>query len=104
MLAITNSQSYGAIFKINPGASFSDGKFNLCLIEPVGKLKALKALSLATKGNHIKLPEVKTFLSSFPLTIFSKEPVVYEMDGEVFEPQNEFKVEIFPKKIKFLVP
>ena len=104
LVAITNSQSYGAIFKINPGASFSDGKFNLCLIEPVGKLKALKALSLATKGNHIKLPEVKTFLFSLPLKIFSKEPVVYEMDGEVFKPENEFKVEIFSKKIKFLVP
>jgi YegS/Rv2252/BmrU family lipid kinase len=104
LIAITNSQSYGAIFKINPGASVSDGKFNLCLIEPVGKIKALKDLFLATKGSHIKMPETKNFLFSLPLKIFSKEPLIYEMDGEVFEPENEFKVEIFPKKIKFLVP
>ncbi len=103
LAAITNSQSYGGIFKINPGASVSDGKFNLCLIEPVGKLKALNTLFLATKGNHVKVPEVKTFLFSFPLKIFSKEPVLYETDGEVFGPENNFKVEIFSKKIKVLV-
>lgn len=39
LLAITNTQSYGAVFKINPGAEFSDGKFNLCLIKPVKKSK-----------------------------------------------------------------
>lgn len=103
LVAITNSPSYGAIFKINPGALVFDGKFNLCLIEPVGKLKALKTLFMATKGNHIKVPEVKTFLFSLPIIIKTKEPLIYEMDGEVFEPKNQFKVEILSKKLKFLV-
>lgn len=102
LAAITNSQSYGGIFKINPKAQISDGKFNLCLIEPVGKMKALKTLFLATKGEHIKVPEVKTFEFFSSLKISSFEKVVWEIDGEVLAPESNFEVRIFPKALKFI--
>jgi len=102
LVAITNSQSYGGIFKINPGASISDGKFNLCKISPVSKLKAIYTLFLATQGKHLKIPEVKTFLFSQPLNIYLKEPIIWEIDGEVQKPEKEFKVEILKNSLKFL--
>ncbi|KPJ57224.1 hypothetical protein AMJ49_01265 [Parcubacteria bacterium DG_74_2] len=102
LAAITNSQSYGAIFKVNPGALISDGSFNLCLIEPVGKIRALFDLYCATRGTHVNLTEVKTFLFSSPLSVFSSEPIPWETDGEVFEPEKEFKISILPRAIKFL--
>jgi YegS/Rv2252/BmrU family lipid kinase len=104
LVAITNSPSYGAIFKINPGAITNDGKFNVCIIEPVGKIRALLDLYRATKGTHIYLPEVKTLKFSLPLTISSPEPIAYETDGEVFEPKREYEIKIFPKAINFIVP
>jgi len=62
LVAITNSPSYGGIFKINPQASISDGKFNLSKISPVAsKIKAIYTLLLVTQGKHLKMPEVKTF-------------------------------------------
>lgn len=100
LAAITNSQSYGGIFKINPKAQISDGKFNLCIIEPVGKIKALKTLFLATKGEHIKMLEVKTFEFSQPIRI-SSQKLLWEIDGEVFNPEGQFEVQIFPKALKF---
>jgi YegS/Rv2252/BmrU family lipid kinase len=103
LVAITNSPSYGGIFKINPGASISDGKFNLCKISPVSKFKAIYTLFLATQGKHLKIPEVKTDIFSGILKIFSKEPIVWEIDGEVQKPEREFKIEIFKNSLKFLV-
>jgi YegS/Rv2252/BmrU family lipid kinase len=102
LVAITNSQSYGGIFKINPGASISDGKFNLCKISPVLKIKAIYTLFLATQGKHLKIPEVKTYTFSGALKIFSKEPIIWEIDGEVQKPEKEFRVEILKNSLKFL--
>jgi len=101
--AVTNSQSYGGIFKINPGAKIDDGKFNVCLIEPVGKIRALIDIYKVIKGTHTHLPEVKTFLASF-LNISSPDILFYEMDGEVPEPGKEYQIDIFPKAINFLAP
>jgi diacylglycerol kinase (ATP) len=102
LVAITNSPSYGGIFKINPGASISDGKFNLCKISPLSKLKAIYTLFLATQGKHLKISEVKTYTFSGALKIFSKEPIAWEIDGEVQKPEKEFKVEILKNSLKFL--
>jgi YegS/Rv2252/BmrU family lipid kinase len=102
LVAITNSPSYGGIFKINPGASISDGKFNLCKIYPVSKLKAIYTLFLATQGKHLKIPEVKTYTFSETLKISSKEPIIWEIDGEVQKPEREFKIEILKNSLKFL--
>jgi YegS/Rv2252/BmrU family lipid kinase len=102
LVAITNSPSYGGIFKINPGASISDGKFNLCKISPVSKFKAFYTLFLATQGKHLKIPEVKTYTFSVPLKISSKEPIIWEIDGEVQKPEKEFRVEILKNSLKFL--
>lgn len=104
LLAITNTQSYGAIFKINPDAEFSDGKFNLCLIKPVKKIKAIYDLFLAINGKHYQLPEVKHSTFTNEIKIIAKSPVFWEVDGEVLKPEKEFLVKIFPKAIKILVP
>jgi YegS/Rv2252/BmrU family lipid kinase len=102
LVAITNSPSYGGIFKINPGASISDGEFNLCKISPLSKLKAIYTLFLATQGKHLKIPEVKTYTFSGALKISSKEPIVWEIDGEVQKPEREFMVEILKNSLKFI--
>jgi YegS/Rv2252/BmrU family lipid kinase len=101
LVAITNSPAYGGIFKINPGASISDGKFNLCKISPVSKLKAIYTLFLATQGKHLKIPEVKTYTFSEALKISSKEPIIWEIDGEVQKPEKEFKVKILKNSLAF---
>jgi diacylglycerol kinase (ATP) len=102
LVAITNSPSYGGIFKINPGASISDGEFNLCKIFPLSKLKAIYTLFLAIQGKHLKIPEVKTYTFSGALKIFSKEPIIWEIDGEVQKPEREFMVEILKNSLKFI--
>jgi len=104
MAAITNSQSYGTIFKINPGALVNDQKLNLCLISEVGRMRALSDILGVIRGNHSNLPEVKMLKFSSPLTISSPEILPYEIDGEVPEPEKEYQISILPKALKILVP
>jgi len=104
LAAITNSPSYGGIFKINPDALINDGKLNLCYITPLGRIRAFEILFRATKGTHINLPEVKIFQFSLPLVISSPENLPFETDGEVFEPEKKYQIEVFPKILPILVP
>ena len=103
LVAVTNGSSYGAIFKINPGADPADGLLNVCLIQAVGKLRALMDIQKVIKGTHTTLPEVKMFKTS-SLTISSPELLPYETDGEVLTPQKEYKISVFPQALKVLVP
>jgi len=102
LLAITNSQAYGSIFKINPQALISDGRLNLCLISPPKRIEAIKILFLVIQGKHIGLKKVKNYLFSLPIKIFLKEKVIWEIDGEVFPPENEFEIEVLPKALSFI--
>ena len=104
LAAITNSPSYGGIFKINPNAIINDGKLNLCYITPLGRIRAFEILFRATKGTHINLPEVKIFQFSSPLTISSPENLPFETDGEVFAPEKKYQIEVLPKILPILVP
>jgi len=102
LIAITNSQAYGSIFKINPQALISDGKFNICLISPPGKIEAIKILFLTIQGKHIGHKKVKNHLFSYPIRISLKEKVIWEIDGEVFPPENKFEIQVLPKALKFI--
>jgi len=104
LAAITNSPSYGGIFKINPDALINDGKLNLCIIENVGKIRAFSDLYQVSQGSHTNLPEMKMEKFSSSLTISSPENLPFETDGEVFEPEKKYKIEVFPKILPILVP
>jgi diacylglycerol kinase family enzyme len=60
-------------------------------------------LFLATQGKHLKIPEVKTYTFSETLKISSKEPIIWEIDGEVQKPEKEFRVEVLKNSLRFLV-
>lgn len=102
LAAVSNGSSYGAIFKIAPKATLNDGKLDLCLIKSVGRIRALFDIYQVIKGTHIHLPEVK-MLKASSLTISSPQPLPYLVDGEVFEPEQEYKISVFKKAIRVLV-
>ncbi len=103
LLAITNGPRYGAMFKINPRAEVDDGKLDLCLFRPLTRLKALAALVRAAKGTHGRMSEVEFERFSGCLTVSSRSFLPYEIDGEVFEPDREYRISVFRRAIPFLV-
>ena len=82
LMAVTNGPTYGAGFRINPKADYSDGLLDICTISYTPLLRALKLLPLVQKGEHEILPEV-TFFRARSLHIESQKPVNIQMDGEI---------------------
>lgn len=103
LAAITNTPSYGTIFKINPSAKVNDGKLDICIIKPVGKIRAFLDLYRVSQANHVHLPEMKLFKLSL-LTVSSPQFLPWEIDGEVQEPAKEFKIEVLPRLINISMP
>lgn len=103
LAALTNSPNYGGMFKINPGASLEDGLLNLCYVKAMDRIKALTSIYRVFKGTHINLPEVKMFKVS-SLKVSSSELLPWEVDGEVQEPEKEFRLQVFPGALNVLTP
>jgi diacylglycerol kinase (ATP) len=81
LMAVTNGPTYGAGFRINPTADYSDGLFDICTISYTPLSRALKLLPVVQKGEHASLPEV-TFYRAKTVHIQSKNTVNIQMDGE----------------------
>jgi diacylglycerol kinase (ATP) len=81
LLAVTNGPTYGAGFRINPGADHSDGLFDVCTIDYTPLLRALRLLPIVRKGEHAGLPEV-TFYRAKSIAIESQNLVNVQVDGE----------------------
>jgi len=103
LVAVTNGPTYGAIFRIAPEADLRDGLFDICRINRVDKMKALKDIVKVLKGTHVNLPEVAMSKAAF-LTISSPESLPCEIDGEVLSAEKEYKIEVIPRGLKVLVP
>ncbi len=81
VVAVTVGPSYGAGFRINPLANYSDGLFDICAIRYTPLLRALKLLPIVQRGEHAGLPEV-TFYKAKSIYIEARQPVNMQMDGE----------------------
>ena len=81
LIAVTNGPTYGAGFRINPKADHVDGFFDVCTIDYMPLLRALKLLPIVKKGEHIGLPEI-TLYRAKSVSIVSRNSVNVQMDGE----------------------
>jgi diacylglycerol kinase (ATP) len=81
LVAVTNGPTYGAGFRINPNANPADGLFDVCTIDYLPLLRALKLLPIVKKGEHIGVPEVTCYLAK-SVSIDSEQCVNVQMDGE----------------------
>lgn len=101
LLAVTNGPTYGAGFRINPTANYSDGLFDICTINYTPLLRALRLLPVVQKGEHAVLPEV-TFYRVKRVHIESRFDVYIQMDGETTH-ATSFDAEILPAALQVRV-
>ncbi|HKF36723.1 MAG TPA: diacylglycerol kinase family protein [Ktedonobacteraceae bacterium] len=94
LMAVTHGPTYGAGFRINPGADHTDGLFDICTIDYMPLLRALKLLPIVRKGEHAGLPEI-TFYRAKSVYIESQHPVNVQMDGETTSAKN-YDAKILP--------
>jgi diacylglycerol kinase (ATP) len=82
LLAIANTEYFGGIFRIAPGAQVSDGELDLVAIRDITPARRISVLGAAVKGDHFRYAEctmerARSFELSFP------SPPTYETDGEL---------------------
>lgn len=102
LIAVCNGSYYGGGMKIAPEAQISDGKFDICIVRKMPKLKLLFLFPTIFKGEHIKYKEVKTYRGKH-VEIFSKDNINVNADGEIIN-NRPIKFEAVNKKIDVIIP
>ena len=82
LLVVANTEFFGGMFRIAPGAQVSDGELDLVTVLDIPPARRLAVLAAAAKGTHFRFPECSmerapSFELSFPA------PPTYETDGEL---------------------
>jgi diacylglycerol kinase (ATP) len=94
LMAVTNGPTYGAGFRINPNADHTDGLFDVCTIDYMPLLRALRLLPIVKKGEHAGLPEV-TFYRAKSVSIEGRNSINVQTDGETSQARSYY-AEILP--------
>lgn len=102
-LVVANGQKYGMILKAAPESSFKDGFLDICWIEKIGKWKILRVVFEASRGAHLKFPEI-TLTKFSALMVSSEEELACQADGEAIKPKKEYKISVAPGALKVVVP
>ena len=79
LLAVANGESYGGGMRICPGASNSDGIFDILIVRPVTKIVLLTIFPKVFKGNHIPHPKIDVYKGK---SLKISGPTVSYADGE----------------------
>lgn len=102
-LLVTNGRYSGSGMLSSPLADPTDGKFEIVLVGPVGRLRLLTGLRRFRSGTHLDLPEVRTWTVS-EVTVRSDDPeALVEADGDIVG-RLPARYEVLPGALRFFVP
>jgi YegS/Rv2252/BmrU family lipid kinase len=102
IIAMTNGATYGGGFRITPDADPTDGLFEVCMIDPLGLLEALRRLPFVIAGKHTKM-KVVHMSRHLSAVITSQVPLPAQLDGEVLL-ENRYDISMLPGAIECVVP
>ncbi len=103
ILVAANGPQYGAVFKIAPGASFTDGFLDLCWIGKMKKRRIIANLPKVLNGSHLELPETGLFITR-AVSLRSEIKLYCQADGEILESGKEYEISCLPKALEVIVP
>lgn len=95
LAALMNASTYGGGIPIVPGASPTDGLLSGAVAGEFTRLGVLGILPQLLQGKHIHNPKVKLFAGTRFRLRFDR-PTPAALDGELIEPQSEYRVELIP--------
>jgi diacylglycerol kinase family enzyme len=103
LINAANAPCYGGDKCAVPSAVPNDGWLNLMTCKSTGKLRLLRMLVPYIHGGYKKFPKYLKCRRIRKLEISSNEPIMIDLDGEVFYDTN-LTVEIVPQALKLVVP
>lgn len=103
LLTVANTEQYGASAVIAPGAKPDDGLLDICVVEDISPIKALKLAFNLFKGNIDELEGFKRVHANTIEIVMDGKNYIHA-DGEAFDSGERVKVSIVPKGLNVLVP
>jgi YegS/Rv2252/BmrU family lipid kinase len=101
-VAVANSAAYGGGMFLAPGASLSDGLFDVVLIADQPRLRFLRHLPKVFKGEHVGLSAV-SIVRAREVEIEADRPFMMYADGDPIA-QLPVKVRVLAGAVRVLVP
>lgn len=102
LFAATMIHQYeGGGFMFCPNADYSDGVFDICLAADIPKLRILRALPTALKGDHLRFKGIYKY-SAKKVVIKPAEPLWVHTDGEVTMKSNQITMTCEKEILKML--
>ena len=102
LTAVGNTGFYGGGMQILPQAACDDGLLDVCVIDPLPRLKLLRFFPRIFSGTHVSLPEAH-LLRSRSVRIESSRPLWIFADGEP-ACETPAQVEVVEKALTVIVP
>jgi len=102
MLSFGNGAYAGGGFCLFPGAKPTEYHFVLLQIGPIKILKRLAYLLLVSFGKHHRIPQIDLSTATHA-SIKSDATLMAEVDGEIYELENEVSVNFVPDALSVLV-
>ena len=101
--AITNGQTYGSGFRINPMAKPHDGTLTLSHIDWMPRLRVLSYIPRLLRATHTTIPEYQSReITACTISDVSDKLITAQIDGELLK-ERTFEVEVRPQAINFVV-
>lgn len=100
LIAIGGGKRCGGGFLLTPEAILDDGLFDVCIIQHIGKLKALCSLPKILKGTHTTMSEVNMYRAK-QISVHLPISLIAHVDGEIIE-GSTYQIELLHRKLKVI--
>jgi diacylglycerol kinase (ATP) len=84
LVSVGNGVRSGGAFYLTPTALPDDGLIDVCMVEPMSRLKVVRVLPKSFNGSHVAIREV-TMLRTESLTIRTEPAFPMHIDGELID-------------------
>lgn len=102
LATVTNGQYQGGGFHLTPDALLDDGLLDLCLVQPMPILQALRYLPDGLRGTHTNLPPVQMARAPAVAVRFTV-PHVVVTDGEIISTAAvQVQAEVLPAVLRIV--
>ena len=106
LCTVANGRYVGGKYKCAPKAMLNDGMLDICVADPVSRMKFVSLIKYYAEGTHLTDPRFKDFLhyrQCRHVEITADEGFCISLDGEVV-PMARAVIDIVPNGIMFAVP
>jgi len=101
-VTVANGPCFGGGLRVSPASNPIDGALDLVVIGPIGRIRALLALSRLRAGTHIRMTGIRTTVLESMVRLRTAGPIGVELDGENLESERELVIEVLRGAIEVI--